>query len=103
MHYQNKYEFLNQESRLHLLKVLKKYNISEKDMEQIENILWWTYNQYDDVSTIANFYEKKFGHTAELFHEYLAYYDQTHQQPVDYRKLSQKSVYDDDYDEGDWE
>ena len=101
MVYKDRYEFLNQESRLPLLKILKKYKISKKDMYEIENILWWTYNQYDDMVTIANFYGKKYGHAIENFGEYLEFYDQTHKKLVDYRKLSQKSVYDDDFDEGD--
>ena len=103
MVYKDRYEFLNQESRLPLLKILKKYKISKKDMDGIENILWWTYNQYDDMVTIANFYEMKYGNAIENFGEYLEFYDQTHKKLVDYSKLSQKSVYDADYDEGEWE
>lgn len=101
MVYKNRYEFLNQESRLPLLKILKKYKISKKDMDEIENILWRTYNHYDDMVTIAKFYKKKYGHTFEDLGEYLEFYDQTHKKVVDYRKLSQKSIYDDDFDEGD--
>lgn len=103
MVYKDRYEFLNQESRLPLLKILKKYKISKKDMYEIENILWWIYNQYDEMVTIANFYKKKYGHEIENFGEFLEFYDQTHKKLVDYRKLSQKSVYDDDFDEGDWD
>ena len=101
MVYKDRYEFLNQESRLPLLKILKKYKISKKDMDEIENILWRTYNHYDDMVTIAKFYKKKYGHTFEDLGEYLEFYDQTHKKVVDYRKLSQKSIYDDDFDEGD--
>lgn len=100
MIYKDRYEYLNQESRLPLLKVLKKYKINKKDMEEIENILWWTYDKYDEAETIAKFYEKKYGRDQpNEFKEWLAFYSETHQHPVDYTKLSQKSVYDgDEYD-----
>lgn len=95
MFYENRYEYLNQESRLPLLKVLKKYKISKKDMEEIESILWWTYDKFDMAETVANFYEKKYGcGQPKDFKEWMMYYNETHQQPVDYTKLNQKSVYD---------
>jgi len=93
MYYENKYEYLNQESRLPLLKVLKKYNISEEDMKEIEEILWWTYDKYDDVGLIASFYEEKFDPKCECFNEYMEYRED-HKKLVDYTKLSQISVYE---------
>lgn len=100
MNYSNKYEFLNQESRLPLLKILKKYNISPEDKDLIERILWWTYDQYDEASTMAVFFEKKFDCSLKVFKEYMEFYSETHQSPIDYRKLDPVSVYEegDDYD-----
>lgn len=99
MNYKNKYEYLNQEIRLPLLKMLEKYHLSPKDKEKLENILWYMFNQYDEATTLNLFYEKKYGTHPEDFKEYLDYYNKTHTKIMDYRMLSQKSVYDEGYDE----
>lgn len=93
MVYGNKYDYLNQESRLPLLKVLKKYNISEEDMKEIEAILWWTYDKYVDVCLLAKFYEEKYDPKGTCFSDYLIYHA-NNKKMIDYTKLSQKSVYE---------
>lgn len=99
MLYKNQYEYLNQEVRLPLLSVLKKYHLSEKDKEAVENILEYIFGQYDELNTICKFYEEKYGFNSADFPEFLKYFSKTHKKPVDYRKLSQKSVYGDDFDD----
>ena len=98
MYYDNHYEYLNQEVRIPLLKVLEKYNLKKKDNEEIENILQYMFNQYEEMLMVGKFYEEKYGYTKEDFKEYMEY-KAKHQKPIDYSKMSKTSVYDELPDE----